>query len=357
MLKQQAVLWLALGFLALAEVGVEIRAAARGWDTLVYGKADPPVSQQAGEVVMLYGPTPDFPFRSRVLAAPKPAGTIRVWIASASHAEDVSVAAEAAFPNQLDVVLNERGYQVEVLNAGRAGYGINGNIADLRALSSAWQADVAVLYQMSTELDGLAGVFLKESGSLEQLRPTEGPAEPTETGSTRIARLAEATTSYQLLKGNLTPRVTEQRLLASEFPSEAVAEYRRLVNEFIDTVEELGMTPVLCTFATSHDRRHLGEIPRETSVAIFRYNQHLTLEGWFSAVERLNEALRAIAQERGVRLIDVNNELGGEPDMFRDFVHFNPRGHRAMAEVIAAGLSYLAPPVETDTEHTAARPQ
>lgn len=265
------------------------------------------------------------------------------------------MSAEEAFPNQLDVLLNEQGHQVEVLNAARAGHGISGNTSALQAMSSTWQADVAVLYQMTLDLNRLAGLYMSVGKSPEQLRPTEDLAEANAPKDSELAKLAEETTSYQLLKGNLTPRVTQQRLLADELPASAVAEFQRLVNEFIDAAEQSALIPVLCTFATSHDRRQLGSIPSQARASIFRHNTHLTLEGWFSTMESLNEALRAIALERGVRLIDVNAELSGSSDLFRDFVHFNVRGHRAMAEVIAAGVSDLTASPETHISETAAR--
>ena len=52
----------------------------------------------------------------------------------------------------------------------------------------------------------------------------------------------------------------------------------------------------------------------------------------------MNESLREIAREESIPLIDVSGALLGHPDYFRDFVHFNSKGHAAVAEAIATAL-------------------
>jgi hypothetical protein len=340
--RQQRVLWLTLGLLALVEGALEVRAAARGWNTVLFGQADTRPAASNG-VVSPFGPTESFPFRSRIVQQTKPAETFRIWIASASHAQDVRVSAGEVFPNQLDRMLNEAGHRVEVLNASWAGHGIPANIAELRTLSDAWQPDIAILYQMSQEINRLAPMLLERGSSPEQLRPaaTQGGGEDPQNGG--ISRLAEETTIYEVLRGNLTSRVTQQRLLHEHLDDAVVEEYERLVNEFADQAEASGLTPVLCTFATSHDRRHLGTIPSDFRASFFLTSQHLSVAGWLSVMERMNARLRAIAEERGLLLVDLNAQLGGKPELFRNWVHFNPEGHRAAAAAIMNALSDVLP--------------
>ena len=56
-------------------------------------------------------------------------------------------------------------------------------------------------------------------------------------------------------------------------------------------------------------------------------------------MELFNEALRGIANEEGLQLVDVAAEVGGRRELFRDFWHFTTEGHEVVATLMARELA------------------
>ena len=150
--------------------------------------------------------------------------------------------------------------------------------------------------------------------------------------------LVEQTAIYAQLKGHLTSRLATKRVLADSLGSAGDARFEEKIRAFIAATRGAGAIPILCTFATSHVRRDLPNFPDSAVTLIFKYNIYLSLAGWVEAIERFNNILRHIAAEEGLVLIDVENAVAGHEDYFRDFVHFTPRGHSAVATAIRDAL-------------------
>jgi len=127
-------------------------------------------------------------------------------------------------------------------------------------------------------------------------------------------------------------------VLADGIGPEAEQVFEDRVSRFIDVCKELRVEPVLCTFAASHGVHNVEAMPTRTRLFLARYNIYLSVQGWMGTTKRLNAAVRRIAVERSILLIDVDAAVGGHPWYFRDFVHFTREGHRVVAETLAAGL-------------------
>jgi hypothetical protein len=126
------ILWIGL-FLALAEVALEYRAYLRGWDTMIFGAVrSEPGRSEPRPGLPKFGPTADFPFRGPVVKGPKPADSVRIWVAGGSHGEDIYLPPDVVFPNVIGSNLQLQGVSVQVLNASRAGVPIDGDLAFLK---------------------------------------------------------------------------------------------------------------------------------------------------------------------------------------------------------------------------------
>lgn len=324
----------------LGEAALEVRAHLRGWDTLIFGTMAPVAGAvAAAERTVTYGPTPTFPFRSRVIPPDRQAEHRRYWLASASHAEDAYLPPEQIFPSLLAEGLQEVGINAVVLNASRAGYDIPGNIAELQRWGEQWQPDYVILYQLSQPLQAIARRIGAGKG---------GNVPSTVTQSSMTARpfgwadrLVEETTVYANLKGQVTARIGAQRVLANSLGEEGDRAFEALLRAFLEEVRRLGAVPVLTTFATSHTRQQLAEFPEEIALGLFKYSSVLSVEGWVTSVERFNRVTERVASQEGVRLIDVAGRVSGRPEYFRDFVHFAPAGHRVVAETMKEALMRL----------------
>lgn len=324
------------------EIVLEVHAHMRGWDTLLLGKSKP-TSSTGNPHAASYGPIPEFPFRSRIVSSVKPAGTSRYWIASSSHAEDQYVDPAAVFPNVLESLLQDRGVNATVLNAGVAGTDIGGNVEHLRSLAPKWKPDVVILYQMSLTITQLSKRLL---GSKGMYRKKGGEPEGSGAGLSLNwgQRIIEATTLYAKLKGHITASLGTMRVLSNGLGQEGESAFEREVLEFVRAVRAEGAIPVLCTFATSHSRKDLPHFPYDVVTGIFQYNSYLSLEGWVTTIERFNDIIRQVGAREGVFVVDLELDIAGHAEYFRDFVHFTPKGHAAVAAVLAHRL--LEPGVE-----------
>ncbi|MGC3976664.1 MAG: SGNH/GDSL hydrolase family protein [Nitrospira sp.] len=322
----------------LVEGALEIRAHFRGFDTIALGtfqRKDPsatttPSSHQSPQAV----PASDAPDKKK--------GETRYWIASSSHAEDVYLSRDLVFPTQLETLLKSTGQAATVINASHAGMDIEANRTELQTKGAIAQPDVVILYQMSTQITKLSKQLLSGKRPSTPRRPGSNNP-PATTQPSRIAQWYEATSVYALLKGNVSNRLTGQRVLADTLGDSADEAFEREVKDFVDTVRQVGAQPILCTFATSHTQKNLPNVPLEVPDLLFRYNVYLSLSGWFEAITRFNHILKRIADEQHVLIIDIDAALSGHPEYFRDFVHFTPDGHQKVAQTIFSGLHSKAP--------------
>ncbi len=141
------------------------------------------------------------------------------------------------------------------------------------------------------------------------------------------------------MKGHITSRLATQRDIIGLAGDHGDAEFEQCVRGIIATTRKVGAVPILCTFATSHMRGDLPKFP--DSVDDVRYSNIIFTCRWrdgLEPIEHFNEILRQIAVEEKITLIDLEHEISGHHEYFRDYVHFTPEGHAAVARVIHQAL-------------------
>ena len=331
--------WIA-GVIVLVELGLEVRANQRGWDTMIFGfpAAAQSVSAQGTDKIE-FGPTPTFPFRSRITPKERRPGNHRYWVASSSHAEDTYLPSTMIFPNILDRLLREGGVNAAVLNASRAGNDIPGNIDDLRRWGPEWKPDYVILYQMSSTIGSLAKQIFSIKRS--QIAPSSNGLGPVEKPFSWANRLVEKTTVYANVKGQLTARIGATRVMANDLGLQGEQEFAAKLRNFIGAARAIGSVPILTTFATSHTRKQLAGFPQEIALSLFKNSSFLSVEGWVTSVERLNMVVKRVATDEGIMLIDIESTVANHPEYFRDYVHFTPAGHEAVARTMRDALMQL----------------
>ena len=317
-------------FLLMVEVPLEWRAHRRGWDTPLFGHQEPEggPSERADDQ---WGPTADFPFRSRVHPVERTPGVARIWVASASYAMGDNVATRYVFPVRVEDLLRQRGLDCEVLNAGRVGQTVAGNIEELRREGARWKPDLVLLYQMSTDVDNLTrGILAPDVAAAED-------AETQESTWFQPGRWLEHTATQPVLKSAISARLTKARVLHDSLGQEGEDRFVRRLDRFLQTVRDLGARPVLSTFAVSHERDHPDDLP----LHVYRYNIRLSRQGWHDSLDRWHLRLRQLAAEQGVPLVEVRAAVSGRDDLFVDFVHLTEAGHERVAYVLAKALEPL----------------
>lgn len=286
-----------------------------------------------------FGPTTSFPFRSRIIPMKRQPGDHRYWVASSSHAEDLYLPPSMTFPNILERLLKKEKGDATMLNASRAGIDIPQNVNDLKRWGEQWRPDYVILYQLSLTISSIAKRTL--AGTRAQGAPALNNAAKLVGPINWVNQLVEKTTIYANIKGQVSARIGENRVLANDLGLQGEQELSAMLQDFIDTTRMIGSVPVLTTFATSHTRKQLAVIPHEIALGLFKYSSLLSVEGWVTSVERLNAVIRRIAAQEGIMLIDIEDAVAGHPEFFRDFVHFTPAGHEAVARSMRDALMEL----------------
>jgi hypothetical protein len=327
------VIWIGL-YLSVMEVGLEIRAHYRGFDTLLFGDFKRVELDTTAMTKHAMG--------SGVLNVNKEAASLpvetRYWIASSSHAEDSYLSRDVTFPSVLERLLRDSGINAQIINASRAGMEIEDNTDDLLSRGPQFEPDYVILYQMSSTIMGLSKTVLSGSNSGARRRDSNALVSKGKKQVSWPVRLVEQTALYAQLKAHLTSRLASKRVLVDSLGSEGDREFERKIRGFIAAARTIGATPILCTFSTSHGGRDSRSVPDSVATFMFKYNAYLSVAGWLHTIEKFNHILKRIAAQDGILLIDLEKEISGHPDYFRDFVHFTPLGHATVASVIQRAL-------------------
>jgi len=341
------VLWIAV-YLAVVEVALEWRAHRRGYGTLLFTPGGLSAANSSAAVAASgFGPTAEYPFRSRVVPHVKPAGTLRIWIASASYAEDRRHVAARIFPVLLEDELRRRGHAVEVLNASRNAYSLGGAERVLREIGAEWSPDLVVAYHYSNDLDELSTALLSVAGAAtpgaaqSEDDAAEEAAARTEVERHWPSRLMEATTTYAQAKNQFKARLVALRMLADELPDELVAALEKRVLALDATAQALGAELVLCRFACSHPSSVGGALPIDYRNNLFRYNSHLSERAWRDGVDVYNGLLERVGAREGLPVLALDARISGRTELYRDFTHLTEAGHREVALALADLLEPL----------------
>lgn len=350
-------LWIAL-FLVLGELALEVRAKKRGYGALllspgslasVFEEEGTNVSVEAVAAVDGFGPTADFPFRSRVVDEVAPDGTTRIFIASASYAEDRSQPVETIFPVLLEDELRARGYAVEIVNASSNAYSLGTAARVLREELPRWNPDLVLVYHYSNDLDEIAPRVLSVAGGGAPNASAEaGTDEEVDEGTPRTqqqrpwpSRLMEATTAYAQAKNQIKARLVGLRLLENTLPPSVLAALRERLDAVRAVTEANGAELVLVQFACSHPASQGGSLPAPYRNNLFRYNSYLSERAWREGVGDWNTLLAGYGDAHGLAVLDLPSGLAGKHECFRDFCHLKEAGHRIAAQTLADELEPL----------------
>ncbi len=282
--------------------------------------------------VIKYGPTTEFPFKS-VLLTPEKNGTIRIWVASASHAEGGRVLAKNFFPNLICANL-ETESACEVINGSGAGMAIRENIIQLNKYAGRYQPNYAILYQMYTAISD-------QEKSLTQATNVSGIPNSSLFDSSKIKSIFQSLSLFGHLTDYIGGNIKLAGQLKDSLPLSFKDDFENQVNSFIDACRQNGIKPILTTFAASHDLSNIHKMHFSLRTNFVKYNTYLSPHGWIKTISEYNNVLKKIANNKNIPLIDIGSKLNGDYQYFIDFVHFNERGHSMAASIIALELKRI----------------
>ncbi|MCR8924117.1 hypothetical protein NO559_15135 [Dasania sp. GY-MA-18] len=321
-----------------AELLLEYRHYNLGYTTPILGTKAPQEKEYSSpQLSPKFGPTEAFPFKSRIIL-PKKTTQLRLWIASSSHAVGGRTPAKDIFPNLICKAISTTG-NCETINGSGPGMLINENIQLLRKYAKTYQPDYAILYQMSLEISNQQKLLTSS-----RVPPPKNHAI---INTDYLTKWLQQTSLYTHLSDYIGGNIKLSGLLKEELPPSMATDFENRIISFINTCRELNITPILTNFSVSHDLSNLANMHYSERTNFVKYNSYLSPTGWVKTLDQYNSLLLDIAKKHEIELIDSRTVMNGKPEYFSDFIHFNKRGHAALAQIISSHIN-----ATLETEHT-----
>jgi hypothetical protein len=335
-----------LGFLLITESGLEYRHYNRGYTTRIFGNkvenenlslddslADTSSIKKLKNQHIKYGPTDKFPFKSKLIHQ-KQDDAIRIWIASASHAQGGRIPAKDVFPN-LICSFAHLNKTCDVINGSKGGMIVKENIDLLNKHATFYQPDYAVLYQMSMIISGQQKI-LNGGEVIEDKSTSTGII-----NSEDLLKIFQSTSIYGHLSDFIGGYIKLSGPLKNSLPDKMDVDFENRILTFIEACRKINVSPVLVTFAASHDKKNINTMPFSKRTEFVKYGAYLSAEGWVNMVSHYNKLLKQIAIKKDVPLIELDRTLNGQQEFFIDFFHFNSQGHIKVATFIGRELKTI----------------
>jgi hypothetical protein len=341
--------YVSLLFLATLEISARVEAKLR-WGAPLLGPYSSDALQGATDSGPNNRPGARFEkwsinsagFRGPELAATKAAGVVRVGIAGASEVFGLYESPEMDVTAQLRARLAEAAPgRFEVVNLASAGM----SLPRMRELIERWAArfdfDVIVVYPTPA-------FYLEDQPPRRASQPRRTtPPGPTPRSALRLPNKVWQAARQSLpavLQAWLKEREIEKSRQAHppgwvwrEAPAERVALFESDLREVVVAVEQVGALPVLATHAHRF-RAPLQGAERHQMVGWIRFYPRATAECLLDMEQQANVAVRRVAVEKDLAVIDVQAAVGKDAGRYADFSHFTDAGATRAAAAIAAEL-------------------
>ena len=127
--------------------------------------------------------------------------------------------------------------------------------------------------------------------------------------------------------------------------------YRRLLEQTVDVIKENDAEPILLTHPINYspdmtdEQKELwwaGALYGNPQVT--RGLKYLTEAAVADLLEKYNQQVREVAEEKGVALVDLADEFRFRTDLFYDQWHLNEHGSEEIGEAIARAVREYLPP-------------
>ncbi|HEV8525067.1 MAG TPA: SGNH/GDSL hydrolase family protein [Terriglobales bacterium] len=271
-------------------------------------------------------------------------GTVRIVCFGASETFGLYESDGKEYPRQLESELNARAGEerFQVVNVAYAGQTLATATVRVPEILSKIRPQVAVIYPSLAAYVWLPWVPRKNSGW-----PAAAPAQTATGFEWRIADRGRGLMKA-VLPALIQTKMREYEVVraASEYPvmdrvpEENVARFRSDLLDLIVELRSREVEPILVTHATAFGQ-HPAELDRDLIVAWRKFYPMLREQGFIDMERRMNDAIREVAAEQKVALVDAAREMPPGRAYFADFSHFTTVG----AQLMASKLSDVVYPV------------
>jgi len=275
-------------------------------------------------------------FRGADLPQVKPPGTVRVAALGDSTTFGMEAASdEAVWVARMAEQLNARspGSHHDALNAAVPGYTLETSRLRLAERVAPFAPDVVVIYQAGTDI---------AAHSRRQFPPAAQERER----NTGLARFAQQhCLLLNLIRVNtaaFTARNTAPRR-HEPLDQRGVESYAAQVRATVELCRQRGWQVLLCTCPRAFGDPDAPTDQHLLAQTALANNPALSLAGLNDAYERYNDALRAVARELGVPLVDLDRLVPKRREYFADSVHLSDAGHALVGEAVTEVILSLEP--------------
>ena len=295
-------------------------------------------------------------FRGKELT-PKKEGEI--WIAcigGSTTYDDEIEDWEKAYPAQLENILQNQGYKVQVINAGTPGWTSWEILVDYLFRLSYLPIDILIYYEASNELSarivyppsaykpdntgtrsGLPGIFKipiwEESALIRMILISTGYTLP----HLSILRIFDrpAYTNYALdfgqqnFNGNYPDGIFKTVSLEEILQANPPIYFEQNLKHLVLLAKNKGVQPVLVSFALDHSPNALKRL---YGVGDDKPELVKTI---FAAYDEMNDVTKEVATESGTPFFNFAQEYPNDPNLYVDSLHNNEEGARLKAQMFA----------------------
>jgi lysophospholipase L1-like esterase len=264
----------------------------------------------------------------------RPGGT-RVVCIGASETFGLYEDPGQEFPRQIEYDLNAKSpsMQFQVVNAGLVGQTIRTAAVRIPQYVQELHPQFAVIYPTPANYIWLPWI---QKAPAAQTAAAQSKFELRFVDKTRdaIKRLAPPGLLDYLRRKDIDREAAAYGKPMDRVSDESVNAFRSDLSEMIDALRQHGVTPVLVTHANRFGPT-LSEKDSEELTAWRRFYPMLTETGFLDMDRRMNDAIRTLAAEKHVPLVDGAAIVPPGDEYFGDAIHFTTKGSSLLASSIA----------------------
>jgi lysophospholipase L1-like esterase len=271
-------------------------------------------------------------FRGRDIPREKPPGTVRIAAVGDSTTFGMEASSDdAVWVSRVADLLNEDASdrRYDAINAGMPGYSLAACALQLSERIISFDPDVVIVCAITTDL-------------VEHTR-RRFPSQESDSDSRR--GLTAWAYEYSLLLNLI--RLNTSAFRARNIPQQrhdrlddaGVEQYARRLERIIDICRQRDVEVILCTSARAFGDEAAPTSQYRLAQTALAHNSSLSLAGLNDAYARYNNAVRSVAHEHRVTLVDLDALVPKRRAYFADSIHFSDAGHELAARAIARVIS------------------
>ena len=272
-------------------------------------------------------------FRGPEIERPKPDGRLRLAFLGGSTTFCAEVSSELeSWPHLVTRGLANDNPQVgfDYVNGGAAGYSTTESSLNLEHRVAPLEPDVIVIYHATNDLTKDTRLLATTQG-LYEVEEDQG------------SWLGDRWLTYHLLEKNLKFLSRKKKGEGEGRPFEYDAastskSFERRLGELIDDAKAVAPVVAVATFSNQARPEHSPERQREACSSSLFYMPFMSVPGILEGFAEYNRVIRRVAAEKGVLVIEGENDIPGDLTHFTDSVHFTDAGSRKMAARVLTAL-------------------